>query len=58
MAMEEGQMRGSDWMCGLWTVRGRRPKPDLSCRYGNYPANYPGRIPVVLQTLSGQLLRP
>ena len=36
--------------CGQW---GRRPMPDLS--YGNYPANYPGRIPLELQTLSGSL---
>lgn len=44
----------------VWTVDsgGKRPMPDLSCRYGNYPANYPGRIPLVLQTLSGQPLRP
>lgn len=37
---------------------GRKPMPDLSCCYGNYPTNYPGRIPLVLQTLSGQPLRP
>lgn len=29
---------------------------DLSCRYKNYPTNYPGRIPLVLQTLRGQSL--
>lgn len=46
--------------CGTQTIDhgqwGTRPMPDLS--NGNYPTNYPGRIPLELQTLCGQPLRP
>lgn len=34
---------------------GRRPSPDLNCHCGNYPANYPGRIPPVLKHSAASL---